>query len=95
MANSRTPGELKNYKLENPSSLSGPLAQYLGSDKRWVLSPCIKNMFISAKSPLWKVFSCHILTSTALSLNTDPWYIFSYKFREKMPHPNHVPGWQH
>jgi len=42
MANSRTPGELKNCKLENLSLLFGPLAQYIGSDKRRVLSPCVK-----------------------------------------------------
>jgi len=41
MANSRTPDELKNYKLENASLLFRPLAQYLGSDKRWVLSSCV------------------------------------------------------
>src|SRR6218665_2932609 len=41
MANSQTPGELKNCKLENPSLLFGSLAQYPGSDKRRVLSPCI------------------------------------------------------
>jgi len=38
VANSRTPAELKNCKLENPFLIFGPLAQYLGSDKRWVLS---------------------------------------------------------
>ena len=38
MANSQTPAELKNCKLENPSHLFGSLAQYLGSDKRRVLS---------------------------------------------------------
>src|SRR6218665_1584174 len=43
VANSRTPAELKNCRLENPSLLFGPLAQYLGSDMRWVLSPCITN----------------------------------------------------
>ena len=36
MANSRTPSNLKNCNLQNPSLLFGPLAQYLGSDKRWV-----------------------------------------------------------
>src|SRR6218665_801167 len=41
MINSRTPAELKNCKLENPSLLFRPLAQYLGSDKRRVLSPCV------------------------------------------------------
>src|SRR6218665_2163576 len=41
MANSRTPGELKNCKLENPSLLFWYLAQYLGSKKRRVLSPCV------------------------------------------------------
>jgi len=41
MANSQTPGELKNCKLENTSLLFAPLAQYLGSDKRRVLSPCV------------------------------------------------------
>jgi len=41
MAHSRTPAEVKNYILENPSLLVGPLAQYLGSDKWWVSSPCI------------------------------------------------------
>jgi len=41
MANSQTLGELKNCKLENPSRLFGSLAQYLGSDKRRVLSPCV------------------------------------------------------
>jgi len=40
MANSRTPGEFKNCKLENPSLLFGPLAQYLGSDNDgcWALA---------------------------------------------------------
>jgi len=36
MASSRTPAELKNCKLENLSLLFGPLAQYLGSEKRRV-----------------------------------------------------------
>src|SRR6218665_3850552 len=40
MANSRTPAELKNCKLENPSPLFWPLAQYLGRDKRRALSTC-------------------------------------------------------
>jgi len=44
MANSRTPAELKNCKLENTSLLFGPLAQYLGSDKRRVLSPWVTYM---------------------------------------------------
>jgi len=38
MTNSQTPGELKNCKLENPSLLFGPLAQYLGSDRFWALA---------------------------------------------------------
>ena len=42
-ANSRTPAELKNCKLRNPF-LFGPLARYLGSDKRQALSPCIINV---------------------------------------------------
>ena len=41
MTNSQTPAELKNCKLENSSFLFGPLAQYLGIDKRQVLSPCV------------------------------------------------------
>ncbi len=41
--NLRTPSNLKNCKLENPSLLFGPLAQYLGSDKRRVLGPCVTN----------------------------------------------------
>jgi len=41
MANSRTPAEFKNSKFENPSPLFRPLAQYLGSDKRRVLTPCV------------------------------------------------------
>jgi len=41
MVNSRTPAELKNCKLEDPFALFRPLAQYLGSDKRLVLSPCV------------------------------------------------------
>jgi len=36
-----TPAELKNCKLGNPSLLFGPLAQYLVSDKRQVLNPCV------------------------------------------------------
>jgi len=32
---------LKKCTLENPSLLFGPIAQYLGSDKRRVLSPCV------------------------------------------------------
>src|SRR6218665_1930078 len=43
MANSRTHAELKNCKLESPSPLFRPLAQYLGSDKQRVLSPCVTN----------------------------------------------------
>jgi len=39
MAN--TPAELKNCNLENPSSLFRPLAQYLGSAKQRILSPCL------------------------------------------------------
>jgi len=46
MANLRTPAEFKNCKLENPSLLFWLLAQYLGSDKRQVLSPCITFMFL-------------------------------------------------
>src|SRR6218665_2556044 len=41
MANSRTPAELKNCKVEKPSLLFRPLVQYLGSDKRRVLAPCV------------------------------------------------------
>jgi len=41
MANSLALTELKNCKLKNPSLLFGPLAQYLGSDKQRVLSPCV------------------------------------------------------
>jgi len=39
VANSRTPAELKNCRLENHRAST----QYLGSDMRWVLSPCITN----------------------------------------------------
>ena len=39
MANSRTPAELKNCKLENPSSLFRPLAQYLGSENDGFWAP--------------------------------------------------------
>src|SRR6218665_3123942 len=48
MASLRTPAELKNCKLENPSLLFGLLAQYLGSDKRgfWVLASHIKLEFL-------------------------------------------------
>ena len=35
------PAVLKNCKAENPSLLFCPLAQYLGSDKQRVLSPCV------------------------------------------------------
>ena len=45
---SRTPTEMKNCKLENPALLFGPLAQYLGSDKQWVLSPCVTYKSLSA-----------------------------------------------
>jgi len=38
IANSRIRAGLNNWKLENLSLLFGPQAQYLGSDKRWVLS---------------------------------------------------------
>ena len=51
MANSRTPVELKNCKLENPSLLFGPLAQYLGRDKRQALSPCVT--FVENLTALW------------------------------------------
>src|SRR6218665_3097906 len=44
-ANSRTPVELKNCKLENTSLLFGPLTQYLGSDKRRFLSPFVTFTF--------------------------------------------------
>ena len=37
--NSRTPAEFKKCKLENPSLVFWPLAQYLGNGKRRVLSP--------------------------------------------------------
>ena len=37
MANSRTPAEMKNCKLQNPSLLFGPLA-HLGSDGFWALT---------------------------------------------------------
>jgi len=45
MANSRTPAELKNRKLENNSLLFGPLAQYLGSDGFWALASSQVNSF--------------------------------------------------
>jgi len=51
MANSRKPAELKNCKLENPSPLFRPLAQYLGSDKRLVLSPGVTNDFLMRIQP--------------------------------------------
>jgi len=56
--NSRTPAELRNCKLENTSLLFGPLAQYLGSDKRWVLSPCVTFVHIAQFSD-W----CNLLVS--------------------------------
>src|SRR6218665_1319125 len=40
MTSSRTPAEMKNCKLKTPL-LFGPLAQYLGSEKQRVLSPCV------------------------------------------------------
>src|SRR6218665_1379436 len=43
MTNLQIPAELKNCKLEYHSLLFGPLAQYLGSDKRRVLIPCFVN----------------------------------------------------
>jgi len=44
--------EFKNYKLVNPSLLFGPLAQYLGSDRRRVLSPCVTYLnFLCPVSP--------------------------------------------
>ena len=38
--------DLKNCRIENPSCLLRPLAQYLGSDKRWVLSPDIIILYL-------------------------------------------------
>jgi len=43
MANSLTPAELKNCKFENSSLLFGPLARYLGSDKRRVRALASQN----------------------------------------------------
>src|SRR6218665_3222435 len=40
---SRTPAELKNCKLENPSPLFRSLAQYIESDKRRVFEPLSHN----------------------------------------------------
>src|SRR6218665_1227910 len=54
MANSRTPGEFKNCKLENPSLLLGPLAQYLGSNKRRVLSP-VSHIIVASSLVLLKL----------------------------------------
>jgi len=48
MSNLRTPAELKNCKFENPYPLFRPLAQYLESDKRRVLRPCVT--YVSASS---------------------------------------------
>src|SRR6218665_2901861 len=61
----RTSAELKNCKLENPSLLFVPLhvAQYLGSDKRWVLSPCIT--FVSKY--LLKIYQLNIPSSSDYS----------------------------
>jgi len=56
MTNSRTPGELKNCKLENPSLLFGPL----GSDKRRVLRPSVKNILL--------------LCSCVMMLQLVPWF---------------------
>jgi len=42
MTNSQaTTADLKNCRIENPSCVFWTLAQYLGSDKQWVLSPGI------------------------------------------------------
>ena len=47
--------EFKNYKLVNPSLLFGPLAQYLGSDRRRVLSPCVTYLnFLCPVSPQYR-----------------------------------------
>ena len=48
-AYSRTPPELKNCDHKNPSLLFGPLTQYLGSDKRRALSPCVTNVLLVLK----------------------------------------------
>ena len=50
--NSWTPAKLKNCKLENPSLLFRPLAQYLGSNKQQVLSLCITIVIILAPGPI-------------------------------------------
>ena len=50
MANLRTWAEFKNCKLENPSLLFGPLAQYLEGDKRRALSLC----------PIWIILLHHM-----------------------------------
>jgi len=57
MANSQTPAELKNCKLENPFPLFRALAQYLGSDKRRIWAPASK---------MWngtKISVRHLMTS--------------------------------
>jgi len=43
MGNLRPPAELKNCNFENPSLLLRLIAQYLGSDRRRLLSPCVTN----------------------------------------------------
>src|SRR6218665_1610149 len=67
MANSQTPAELKNCKLENPSPLFRPLAQYLGSDRQRVLSPSI--------TYIWVI--CHIFVIGLLVICTNSLVIFS------------------
>jgi len=64
IANSRTPVELKNCKLENPSPLFRPLAQYLGSDKRRVLSPCV-TYSVSFEFP-FQMWSSDVYTRTTI-----------------------------
>jgi len=84
MANSWTPGELKNFKLEDPSLLFGHLAQYLGSDKRRVLSPCITFHLIDwwliqvEEKPFLMVFKCVFL------LDVGPSWALPYSFMQPL-----------
>src|SRR6218665_143624 len=72
MANSGTPAELKNCKLENPSAVFRPLSQYLGSDKPWVLSSGVTydiHSFFPEHIALLFLLRTHLTLSLDLFLN--------------------------
>ena len=69
MANSWTPAEFENRKLENPSLLFRTVSQYLGSDKRRVLNPCITYMLAEIVSEMSRSLSSAISIELPLYLD--------------------------